>query len=377
MERRAVVRQTLTGLAALPERQREALLKIAVEGRSQEEVALALGVSEGAVRQLVHRARLTLRAAATVLVPMPLARVGRGGRDERSRPADGRADRRARRGRRRECVRDQGGHGRRDRDHDGASPGRRSSRRGRTPPPPRAPAQERSDAHADARRGRARDAAARSGRVDAGAAPRVTAKRSRSEDRPPRGAARTAARSRAAAAAARARAARASGSSGSSGSGSSGSGSSGSGSSGSGSSGSGSSGSGSSGSGSSGSGSSGSGSSGSGSSGSGSSGSGSSGSNSGSGLRSTAPATTRDRRARTPGPVRATTPDRHVRLERLRVGLTAPASTRGSGSSGSSGSGSGSGGSGSGSSGSGSGSGLAARAATAELATPVLGLSGR
>ena len=73
MERRAVVRQTLTGLAALPERQREALLKIAVEGRSQEEVAHALGVSEGAVRQLVHRARLTLRAAATVLVPMPLA----------------------------------------------------------------------------------------------------------------------------------------------------------------------------------------------------------------------------------------------------------------------------------------------------------------
>ena len=73
MERRAVVRQTLTGLAALPDRQREALLKIAVEGRSQEEVARALGVSEGAVRQLVHRARLTLRAAATALVPMPLA----------------------------------------------------------------------------------------------------------------------------------------------------------------------------------------------------------------------------------------------------------------------------------------------------------------
>ena len=73
MERRAVVRQTLTGLAALPDRQRDALLKIAVEGRSQEEVAVALGVSEGAVRQLVHRARITLRAAATVLVPMPLA----------------------------------------------------------------------------------------------------------------------------------------------------------------------------------------------------------------------------------------------------------------------------------------------------------------
>src|SRR4051812_22948832 len=73
MERRAIVRQTLTGLAALPERQREALLRIAVEGRSQEEVARELGVSEGAVRQLVHRARLTLRAAATAVTPLPLA----------------------------------------------------------------------------------------------------------------------------------------------------------------------------------------------------------------------------------------------------------------------------------------------------------------
>jgi RNA polymerase sigma factor (sigma-70 family) len=73
LERRAVVRQTLTGLAALPERQREALLRIAIEGRTQEEVALELGVSEGAVRQLVHRARLTLRAAATAVIPLPIA----------------------------------------------------------------------------------------------------------------------------------------------------------------------------------------------------------------------------------------------------------------------------------------------------------------
>src|SRR3954468_24675180 len=73
MERRAIVRQTLTGLAALPDRQREALLQIAVEGRSQEEVARELGVSEGAVRQLVHRARLTLRAAATAVTPLPVA----------------------------------------------------------------------------------------------------------------------------------------------------------------------------------------------------------------------------------------------------------------------------------------------------------------
>src|SRR3954454_6706151 len=73
MERRAIVRQTLTGLAALPERQREALLRIAVEGRSQGEVARRRGVSGGAVRQLGARARLTLRAAATAVTPLPLA----------------------------------------------------------------------------------------------------------------------------------------------------------------------------------------------------------------------------------------------------------------------------------------------------------------
>ena len=72
-ERDAVVRQTLAGLAALPERQREALLQIAVEGRSQDEVAEDLGVSHGAVRQLVHRARRSLRTAATALMPLPLA----------------------------------------------------------------------------------------------------------------------------------------------------------------------------------------------------------------------------------------------------------------------------------------------------------------
>jgi RNA polymerase sigma factor (sigma-70 family) len=73
LERRDVARRTLTGLAALPERQREALLQIAVHGRGQEEVAEALGISEPAVRQLVHRARSRLRAAATAVIPMPVA----------------------------------------------------------------------------------------------------------------------------------------------------------------------------------------------------------------------------------------------------------------------------------------------------------------
>ena len=71
--RRAVVRQTLAAVAALPERQREALLRTAIEGRGQDEVARDLGLSDTAVRALVHRARVRVRAAATALVPLPLA----------------------------------------------------------------------------------------------------------------------------------------------------------------------------------------------------------------------------------------------------------------------------------------------------------------
>jgi RNA polymerase sigma factor (sigma-70 family) len=71
-ERRWVMRRTLAGLAALPEAQREALLRTAVEGRSHDQVAAELGLSEGAVRGLVYRARTTLRAAAAAVTPAPL-----------------------------------------------------------------------------------------------------------------------------------------------------------------------------------------------------------------------------------------------------------------------------------------------------------------
>src|SRR6185503_8391962 len=39
----------------------------------QEEVARDLGLSNTAMRQLVHRARVSVRAAATAVVPMPVA----------------------------------------------------------------------------------------------------------------------------------------------------------------------------------------------------------------------------------------------------------------------------------------------------------------
>jgi RNA polymerase sigma factor (sigma-70 family) len=73
LERRAVMRETLAGLAALPGTQREALLRTAVGGDSRAQVAHDLGLTDGAVRQLVHRARTTLRAAATAVTPAPVA----------------------------------------------------------------------------------------------------------------------------------------------------------------------------------------------------------------------------------------------------------------------------------------------------------------
>jgi RNA polymerase sigma factor (sigma-70 family) len=82
LERRDVVRQTLAGLAALPENQREALLRSAVQGAAHADIARDLGISEGATRQLVLRARASLRAAASGITPLPLlnwAASGSGG----------------------------------------------------------------------------------------------------------------------------------------------------------------------------------------------------------------------------------------------------------------------------------------------------------
>ena len=72
VERRDVMRQTLAGLAALPENQREALLRSAVQGAAHADIARDLGLSEGATRQLVLRARSSLRAAVSAVTPLPL-----------------------------------------------------------------------------------------------------------------------------------------------------------------------------------------------------------------------------------------------------------------------------------------------------------------
>ncbi|MCD6726393.1 MAG: sigma-70 family RNA polymerase sigma factor [Solirubrobacteraceae bacterium] len=65
--------ETLDAIALLPDRQRAALLAVAFEGRSHADVGRDLGVNDTAVRQLVRRARSSLRAAATAVTPYPLA----------------------------------------------------------------------------------------------------------------------------------------------------------------------------------------------------------------------------------------------------------------------------------------------------------------
>jgi RNA polymerase sigma factor (sigma-70 family) len=74
VQRRTLALTALSELAQLPSRQRDALVGTALEGLSRGEIATSMGVSEGAVRQLVHRARLTLRNAVTAVTPWPLAR---------------------------------------------------------------------------------------------------------------------------------------------------------------------------------------------------------------------------------------------------------------------------------------------------------------
>ncbi|MDE3069424.1 MAG: sigma-70 family RNA polymerase sigma factor [Acidobacteriota bacterium] len=66
---------TLAALASLPDHQRVAIAQTELAGRSRRDIARDLGLSEGAVRQLVHRARVTLRQAVTALTPLQLAEL--------------------------------------------------------------------------------------------------------------------------------------------------------------------------------------------------------------------------------------------------------------------------------------------------------------
>jgi RNA polymerase sigma factor (sigma-70 family) len=73
-ERRRELKQLVVALSDLPEAQRKAIVQRELEGRGHDEIARELSVSPGAVRQLIFRARGTLRAGLGALVPMQLLR---------------------------------------------------------------------------------------------------------------------------------------------------------------------------------------------------------------------------------------------------------------------------------------------------------------
>jgi len=74
-EAREEMRDLMTRLQALPEPQRAALVMRELEGLSHEEIAAALGVSGGAARQAIYRARAALREGLGLLLPLPALRM--------------------------------------------------------------------------------------------------------------------------------------------------------------------------------------------------------------------------------------------------------------------------------------------------------------
>jgi RNA polymerase sigma factor (sigma-70 family) len=70
LERGLALREALAEVAALPRLQREVIVRTAVGGDSHERVASDLGITDGAVRGLLYRARATLRTATTALTPV-------------------------------------------------------------------------------------------------------------------------------------------------------------------------------------------------------------------------------------------------------------------------------------------------------------------
>jgi RNA polymerase sigma factor (sigma-70 family) len=75
VEAREELAELTERLRALPEPQRAALVMRELEGLSHEEIAAALGVSGGAARQAIYRARATLRGGLGLLLPLPLLRA--------------------------------------------------------------------------------------------------------------------------------------------------------------------------------------------------------------------------------------------------------------------------------------------------------------
>lgn len=75
LERREELTDLIERLRALPAQQRAAIVMRELEGLSHEEIATALGLSGGAARQAIYRARQALRDGLGMLLPLPLLRL--------------------------------------------------------------------------------------------------------------------------------------------------------------------------------------------------------------------------------------------------------------------------------------------------------------
>jgi RNA polymerase sigma factor (sigma-70 family) len=75
LERREELADLMRRLQSLPEAQRAAIVMRELEGLSHEEIAAALGLSDGGARQAIYRARRSLRDAAGMLLPLPLLKA--------------------------------------------------------------------------------------------------------------------------------------------------------------------------------------------------------------------------------------------------------------------------------------------------------------
>lgn len=75
MERREELADLMRRLQSLPEAQRAAIVMRELEGLSHEEIANALGLSDGGARQAIYRARRSLRDGAGLLLPLPLLKA--------------------------------------------------------------------------------------------------------------------------------------------------------------------------------------------------------------------------------------------------------------------------------------------------------------
>jgi RNA polymerase sigma factor (sigma-70 family) len=75
IERREELAELMRRLRALPEPQRAAIVMRELEGLGHEEIAAALGLSGGAARQAIYRARRALRDGFGMLLPAPLLKA--------------------------------------------------------------------------------------------------------------------------------------------------------------------------------------------------------------------------------------------------------------------------------------------------------------